>query len=156
MCINIYSTQPDILKGAELLERTHQSLNTCEKFCGIFIYTANIRKCLVHMNIHEWLLDYSYSTNAHSCVLGITAEENKILRDVGSSLLQTVKTFGGLHNPATYSSWIYLFALLYAPSGWPGFRTFSHSSCRIRRCSANSASEMKPELIVLISKNKCK
>ena len=45
----------------------------------------------------------------------------------------------------------YLFTLLYAPSGWPGFRTFSHSSCRIRRCSANSASEMKPELIVPIS-----
>jgi hypothetical protein len=47
-----------------------------------------------------------------------------------------------------------LLALFYVPSGWPGFRTFSHSSCRIRRCSANSASEMKPELIVPISKNK--
>jgi len=53
MYISICSTQPDILKGAELLERMHQSLNTCEKFCGIFIYIANIRKCLVHMNIHD-------------------------------------------------------------------------------------------------------
>jgi hypothetical protein len=89
--------------------------------------------------------------------MGITAEENKIVHDVGSSLLQTVKTFGALQNPASLEFELdYLFALLYAPSGWPGFRTFSHSSCRIRRCSANSASEMKPELIVPISKNKCK
>lgn len=106
ICINIWSTKPDILKAAELLERTHQSLNTCEIFCGIFIHTANIQKCLVHLNVQSWLLDYSCSTEAHSCVLGIKAEENKILRHVGSSLLQTVKTFGALHTPAIYSSWI--------------------------------------------------
>jgi len=104
--INICSTKPDILKGAVLLERMHQSPNTREKLCDIFIYNANIRWCLVHLNIHGRLPDCSCTTEAHPCVLWITAEENKILRKVGNCILQTVKAFGALHNPASYSSWI--------------------------------------------------
>jgi len=68
ICINICSTKPYILKAAELLEWIHQSLNTCETFCDIFNYTANIQRCLVHLNIHDWLPDYSCSEEAHSCV----------------------------------------------------------------------------------------
>jgi len=55
---------------------------------------------------YSWLPNYSCTTEAHSCVLWIIAEKNKVLREVGSSLLQTVKVFGVLHNPASYSRWI--------------------------------------------------
>jgi hypothetical protein len=87
-------------------------------------------------------------------VLGITAEEKKSCVMLEAACFKQSRLLG--HCIIQQVIRVGLFSLLYAPSGWPGFRTFSHSSCRIRRCSANSVSVMKPELIVPISNNKCK
>lgn len=71
-----------------------------------------------------WIFMTDYPTTVvrkrHIPVLGITAKENKILWDGGSILLQTVKTFGALHNPASYSSWIiYLHSFTHLLVGLP-------------------------------------
>lgn len=56
-------------------------------------------------------LEYSWPTTVVKqrhivVVLWITSDENKILREVGSCVLQTVKAFVAMHNPASYSIWI--------------------------------------------------